>query len=137
MPVPDTPPRHPMRADIVGALGRLQLQTAQAMVEPRQLAARTELLAAGAGGVRVLNLVDAASPTPSPRTNIETVLGMLVLADRHGALKLKDVCVKFLVDNCHTVVLQSGWKEMLQPYPSLLAGKSQEILFKILTKKYS
>ena len=55
-------------------------------------------------------------------TNIETVLGMLVLADRHEARKLKDVCVKFLVENCHTVVMQPGWKEMLEPYPTLLAG---------------
>ena len=55
-------------------------------------------------------------------TNIETVLGMLVLGDRHGASKLKEVCVKFLVENCHTVVQQHGWKEMLEPYPALLAG---------------
>ena len=55
-------------------------------------------------------------------TNIETVLSMLVIADRHGAAKLKEVCVKFLVENCHTVVQQCGWKEMLEPYPALLAG---------------
>ena len=41
---------------------------------------------------------------------------------RHGARKLKEVCVKFLVENCHTVVMQPGWKEMLEPYPALLAG---------------
>ena len=56
-------------------------------------------------------------------TNIETVLTMLVIADRHQAIKLKDVCVKFLVENCHTVVKQPGWREMLEPYPALLAGQ--------------
>ena len=56
-------------------------------------------------------------------TNIETVLTMLVIADRHQAMKLKDVCVKFLVENCHTVVKQPGWREMLEPYPALLAGQ--------------
>ena len=56
-------------------------------------------------------------------TNIDTVLTMLVIADRHQATKLKEVCVKFLVENCHTVVKQPGWREMLEPYPALLAGK--------------
>ena len=57
-------------------------------------------------------------------TNIETVLTMLVIADRHQAEKLKDMCVKFLVENCHTVVKQPGWREMLEPYPALLAGQN-------------
>ena len=64
------------------------------------------------------------------KTNIDTVLAMLVLADRHEAGKLKDVCVKFLIENCHTVVRQPGWREQLQPYPTLLAGREAKKIFR-------
>ena len=68
-------------------------------------------------------------------TNIETVLTMLVIADRHQANKLKDVCVKFLVENCHTVVKQPAWREMLEPYPALLAGlQPQLVTLKLIVK---
>ena len=71
----------------------------------------------------LLELKESCEEVLCRETNIETVLGMLVIGDRHGAGKLKEVCVKFLVENCHTVVQQPGWKEMLEPYPALLAGK--------------
>jgi len=84
-------------------------------------------LLATADKYSLLELKEYCEEVLCKETNIETVLGMLVLADRHGAVKLKEVCVRFLVDNCHTVVLQSGWKEMLQPYPSLLAEMFEAI----------
>jgi len=54
-------------------------------------------------------------------TNIDTVLKLLVLADRHEASKLKDVCAKFLIENSHTIVKQPEWRNVLEPYPCLLA----------------
>jgi len=85
-----------------------------------------ELLAA-ADKYSLLDLKESCEEVLCKETNIETVLGMLVIADRHGARKLKEVCVKFLVDNCHTVVMQPGWKEMLEPYPALLAEMFEAI----------
>jgi len=79
-----------------------------------------ELLAA-ADKYSLLELKQSCEEVLCNKTNISTVLAMLVLADRHEAGKLKDVCVKFLIENCHTVVRQPGWREILQPYPSLLA----------------
>jgi len=79
-----------------------------------------ELLAA-ADKYSLLELKHECEEALCNKTNIDTVLGMLVLADRHEAGKLKDVCVKFLIENCHTVVRQQGWREQLQPYPALLA----------------
>ena len=70
----------------------------------------------------LLELKESCEEVLCKETNIDTVLNMLVLADRHQAGKLKDVCVKFLIENCHTVVRQPGWRELLQPYPALLAG---------------
>lgn len=78
-------------------------------------------LLAAADKYSLLELKESCEEVLCNETNIETVLSMLVIADRHGAAKLKDVCVKFLVENCHTVVQQCGWKEMLEPYPALLA----------------
>jgi len=79
-----------------------------------------ELLAA-ADKYSLLELKNECEEALCNKTNIDTVLAMLVLADRHEAGKLKDVCVKFLIENCHTVVRQPGWREQLQPYPTLLA----------------
>jgi len=78
-----------------------------------------ELLAA-ADKYSLLELKESCEEVLCNETNIDTVLNMLVLADRHEAVKLKDVCVKFLIENCHTVVRQPGWRELLQPYPALL-----------------
>ena len=80
----------------------------------------------------LLELKESCEEVLCKETNIETVLGMLVIGDRHGASKLKQVCKKFLVDNCYTVVQQTGWKEMLEPYPALLAGMINELMFCIL-----
>jgi len=79
-----------------------------------------ELLAA-ADKYSLLELKHECEEALCSKTNIDTVLAMLVLADRHEAGKLKDVCVKFLIENCHTVVRQPGWRQQLQPYPTLLA----------------
>jgi len=79
-----------------------------------------ELLAA-ADKYSLLELKNECEEALCNKTNIDTVLAMLVLADRHEAGKLKDVCVKFLIENCHTVVRQPGWRQQLQPYPTLLA----------------
>eukprot|EP00090_Calanus_glacialis_P029150 TRINITY_DN4676_c0_g1_i1.p1 TRINITY_DN4676_c0_g1~~TRINITY_DN4676_c0_g1_i1.p1 ORF type:complete len:373 (+),score=148.69 TRINITY_DN4676_c0_g1_i1:56-1174(+) len=79
-----------------------------------------ELLAA-ADKYSLLELKESCEEVLCNETNIDTVLNMLVLADRHEASKLKDVCVKFLIENCHTVVRQPGWRELLEPYPALLA----------------
>jgi len=79
-----------------------------------------ELLAA-ADKYSLLELKESCEEVLCKETNIDTVLNMLVLADRHEAVKLKEVCVKFLIENCHTVVRQPGWKDILKPYPALLA----------------
>ena len=76
------------------------------------------------GLLRLMELKEMCEDVLCKETNIETVLTMLVIADRHQAEKLKDMCVKFLVENCHTVVKQPGWREMLEPYPALLAGQN-------------
>ena len=73
----------------------------------------------------LLELKEYCEEVLCKETNINSVLNMLVIADRHGAGKLKEICVKFLIENCHTVVRQPGWREMLQPYPALLAGNIQ------------
>jgi len=78
-------------------------------------------LLAAADKYRLMELKEMCEDVLCKETNIETVLTMLVIADRHQAEKLKDMCVKFLVENCHTVVKQPGWREMLEPYPALLA----------------
>jgi len=78
-------------------------------------------LLAAADKYSLIELKEMCEDVLCRETNIETVLTMLVVADRHQAIKLKDVCVKFLVENCHTVVKQPGWREMLEPYPALLA----------------
>jgi len=80
-----------------------------------------EDLLAAADKYSLLELKDSCEEILCNKTNIDSVLAMLVLADRHEASKLKDVCVKHLIENSHTIVKQSGWKEVLQPYPALLA----------------
>lgn len=86
----------------------------------RSAGKEAELLAA-ADKYSLLELKESCEEVLCRETNIDTVLNMLVLADRHEAVKLKDVCVRFLIENCHTVVRQPGWRELLEPYPALLA----------------
>ena len=49
------------------------------------------------------------------------VLSLLVVADRHDAMELKATCVKVVVERSQEVVRQPGWREVLKPYPELLA----------------
>jgi len=93
-----------------------------------------ELLAV-ADKYSLLELKESCEEVLCKETNIETVLGMLVIGDRHGASKLKQVCKKFLVDNCYTVVQQTGWKEMLEPYPALLAEMFEAVATTPPTKR--
>ena len=44
---------------------------------------------------------------------------MLVFADKHSAVKLKDFCVDYLVENVQKVFRIPGWKDKLTAYPSL------------------
>ena len=60
-------------------------------------------LLAAADKYSLLELKESCEEVLCKDVNIETVLGMLVIADRHGAAKLKEVSVKFLAENSHTV----------------------------------
>lgn len=92
-------------------------------------------LLAAADKYSLLELKESCEEVLCKDVNIETVLGMLVIADRHGAAKLKEVSVKFLAENSHTVVQQTGWKEMLQPYPALLAEMFEAVATTPPTKR--
>ena len=52
--------------------------------------------------------------------NIDTVLGLLTVADRHAASVLKTFSMRFIVENSGEIVQQKNWREILQPHPELL-----------------
>jgi hypothetical protein len=52
---------------------------------------------------------------------VTTALKLLVIADRHYAVELKSTCVKVILERSQEVVKQTGWREILEPYPRLLA----------------
>jgi len=53
--------------------------------------------------------------------NCETLVELLVLAYLHSSLKLKRVCLNFLVDNVSNIITQPNWAHLEKHYPSLLA----------------
>jgi len=59
--------------------------------------------------------------------NIDTVLGLLTVGDRHNANVLKKYALRFIVENSSEIVQQENWRKMLQPYPALLTEMFEAI----------
>ena len=49
------------------------------------------------------------------------VLDLLVLADLHGASSVRNLALKFIVENGKEIVSQIGWREKLKVYPEIMA----------------
>lgn len=61
--------------------------------------------------------------------NTENVLDLLVLADLHGASTVRQLALKFIVDNGKEIVSQPGWRDKLKVYPEIMAD-----MFEAMTK---
>jgi len=59
----------------------------------------------------------------------DNVLDLLVLADLHSASSVRNLALKFIVDNSREIVNQEGWREKLRMYPEIMAD-----MFEAMTK---
>jgi len=53
--------------------------------------------------------------------NTDNVLDLLVLADLHGASSVRNLALKFIVENGKEIVSQAQWREKLKSYPEIMA----------------
>jgi len=65
----------------------------------------------------------------SENINTDNVLDLLVLADLHGASTVRNLALKFIVDNGKEIVAQPGWRDKLKVYPEIMAD-----MFEAMTK---
>ena len=54
---------------------------------------------------------------------------MLVLSDLHGAASVRNLTLKFIVENGKEIVSQDGWRDKLKMYPEIMAD-----MFEAMTK---
>ena len=54
---------------------------------------------------------------------------MLVLSDLHGAASVRNLSLKFIVENGKEIVSQDGWRDKLKMYPEIMAD-----MFEAMTK---
>jgi len=50
----------------------------------------------------------------------DNCLDLLVLADLHRATSVRQLTLKFIVDNSREIVNQPGWREKLRNYPDIM-----------------
>jgi len=93
-----------------------------------------ELLAA-ADKYSLLELKTQCEQVLCREVHASNVLSLLVVADRHDAVELKATCVKVVVERSQEVVRQPGWREVLKPYPELLADVFEQLASSPLVKR--
>jgi len=93
-----------------------------------------ELLAA-ADKYSLLELKKQCEKVLCQEVHAATVLSLLVVADRHEATELKSTCVKVVVERSQEVVRQPGWRDVLKPYPGLLADVFEQLASSPLVKR--
>ena len=57
----------------------------------------------------------------------DNVLDILVLANIHGANTLRDMALKFIVNNGKAIVCQEGWRDKLKAYPEIMADMFEAV----------
>jgi speckle-type POZ protein len=95
---------------------------------------KSELLAA-ADKYCLLELKKYCEAELCREVQVTTALKLLVIADRHDAAELKSTCVKVILERSQEVVKQTGWREILQPYPRLLADMFEVLASSPLAKR--
>ncbi|XP_055947092.1 protein roadkill-like [Argiope bruennichi] len=62
--------------------------------------------------------------------NQDNVFRVLILADRHISIKLKDSCLRYITSNAAEIQKQIGWNELLLKNPKLANTVIQALAFK-------
>jgi len=67
--------------------------------------------------------------------NTDNVLDLLVLADLHCASSVRNLALKFIVDNGKEIVSQCGWRDKLKSYPEIMADMFEAMTTKVPNKR--
>ena len=91
---------------------------------------KEEMLLAAAEKYDLPGLKSLCENALSKAMTIDNVLDMLLLADLNKAKSVKDVAIKFIIENAQEILSQEGWSTKLEKFPTILSD-----LFKAATKK--
>ena len=91
---------------------------------------KEEMLLAAAEKYDLPGLKSLCENALSKSMTIDNVLDMLLLADLNKAKSVKDVAIKFIIENAQEILSQEGWSTKLEKFPTILSD-----LFKAATKK--
>ena len=75
-------------------------------------------------------LLTKENPEMLSHLKTDNVLDMVMLSDLHGAANLRNVALKFIVENGKEIISQDGWKDKLKKYPEVVVD-----LFETTTAK--
>lgn len=96
---------------------------------------KEDQLLAAADKYSLLELKKLCEKVLCREVQASSVLKLLVVADRHDATELKATCVKVVVERSQEVVRQPGWRDVLKPYPGLLADVFEQLASSPLVKR--
>jgi len=86
-----------------------------------ELACKADRLLSAAEKYDLKELKAMCEASLSENITTENVLDLLVLADLHGATTVRQLALKYIVDNGKEIVAQQGWRDKLKMYPEIMA----------------